>query len=90
MSVAGYWWLPPPEAFPRLSGEYTRAQDKQEAGEGDDGNSHQSTSSPLSLIINSNIPPKSDREQMETRQCRRFFEVNDLLKSMCLCSDFTL
>ena len=58
MSVAGCWWLPPLEAFLRLSKEYTRAQGKQEAREGDDGNSYHSTSSPLSLIINSNIPPK--------------------------------
>ena len=56
-------YLPPSYAFPRLTGEHARARDKREVREENDGNergarAESDGASPLSLIINSNIPRK--------------------------------
>ena len=70
--------LPPPQAFPRLSGEHARAGDKRETREGDDGNERRARAFSLPLItpfvpsrfpvkINPKYPPKIDRERLRTR-----------------------
>ena len=70
--------LPPPLAFPRLSGEHASAGDKREAREGDDGNERRARAfSPLLITpfvpsrfpvkINPKYPPKIDRERLRTR-----------------------